>query len=66
MQASPAEYKRYKRISGAKDIIKKLTQPSKNMQNAKKILTKHPGILGHNEKTKPKDNGYRRDQRLPT
>ena len=27
---------------------------------------KHPENLGHNEKTKPKDNRYRRKQRVPT
>ena len=26
---------------------------------------KHPGNLGHNEKTKPNDNMYRLGQRLP-
>ena len=27
---------------------------------------KHPGNLGHNEKTKSKDNRYRREGRFPT
>ena len=27
---------------------------------------KHPGNLEHNEKSKPKDNWYRREQRFPT
>jgi hypothetical protein len=27
---------------------------------------KHPGNPGHNEKTKPKDNRYRRELRFPT
>ena len=27
--------------------------------------TKHPGNAEHNEKTKPKDNKYKREQRLP-
>ena len=26
---------------------------------------KHPGNPGHNEKTKPKDNRYRRERRFP-
>jgi hypothetical protein len=36
------------------------------MQNgkSKKLLTpKHPGNPGHNEKTKPKDNRYRKERR---
>jgi hypothetical protein len=31
----------------------------------KKKSPKHPGNPGQNEKTKPKDNKYRRDQRFP-
>ena len=27
---------------------------------------KHPGNLGYNEKTKPKDSRYKREQRFPT
>ena len=27
--------------------------------------TKHPGNPGHNEKTKPKDNKYRRERKIP-
>jgi hypothetical protein len=32
-------------------------------ENAKsqKLLTQHPGNSGHNEKTKPKENRYRRE-----
>ena len=28
--------------------------------------SKYPGNPGHNEKTKPKDNRYRRERRFPT
>jgi hypothetical protein len=28
--------------------------------------SKHPGIPGHNEKTKPKDYRYRREGNFPT
>jgi hypothetical protein len=28
--------------------------------------SKHTGNPGHNEKTKPKDNRYRREQRFPS
>jgi hypothetical protein len=36
------------------------------MQKQKAPNTKHPGIPGHNEKTKPKDIRYRREQRFPS
>jgi hypothetical protein len=35
------------------------------VQNEKTPYPKHPGNPGHNEKTKPKDNRYRREQRFP-
>ena len=59
MQASPTEYKRYKRESQVQKIPQKTwTQQSKKMQKDPNL--KHPGNPGHNEKTKPKDNMYRR------
>jgi hypothetical protein len=37
------------------------------MHSAKKLLAqKSSGNPGHNEKTKPKDNRYRREERFPT
>ena len=67
MQASPTEHKRQKRESqGQKLPQKTLTQQSKKMQKAKAPNPKHPGYSGHNEKTKPKDNRYKRKQRIPT
>jgi hypothetical protein len=41
-----------------------MTHQSKKMQNDSK--TEHIGNPGNNEKTKPKDNMYRREQRFPT
>jgi hypothetical protein len=32
----------------------------------KDLKPKHPGNPGHNEKTKPKDNRTRREQKFPT
>jgi hypothetical protein len=32
----------------------------------KDLNQKHPGNPGHNEKTKPKDTKYRREERFPT
>ena len=37
------------------------------MQNAKKSPNpKYPGNPGHNEKSKSKDNRYRKEQKFPT
>jgi methyl-accepting chemotaxis protein len=48
------------RISGIEDTIENiLTQQSKKMQKVPNA--KHPRNPGHNEKTKPKDNRYRRE-----
>jgi hypothetical protein len=57
------------RTSGAEDTIGNIdTTVKKNakckMQKAPN--PKHPGNPGNNEKTKSKDNRYRRKQRLPT
>ena len=50
------------RISGAKDTIEDTDKTTKENSKCKNILTpKHPGNPGHNEKTKPKDNRYRRE-----
>ena len=40
-------------------------QQSEKIQNTKDPISKHTGNPGHNEKTKPKDNWYRREQRVP-
>jgi hypothetical protein len=45
------------RILGAEDTTENIDTPSEKMQKAPK--PKHPGKIGHNEKTKPKDNWYR-------
>ena len=47
--------------SGAEDTIENI-DTTKKMQNTKKNPNpKHPGNPGHNEKTKPKDNRYKRE-----
>jgi hypothetical protein len=51
--------------SGAEDTIENI-DTTKKMQNTKKNPNpKHPGNPGDNEKTKTKDNRYRRKQRFP-
>ena len=60
MRASAIEYKRWKRDCQVQKIPQGTwTQQSKKMQ--KDPNTKHTGNPGHNEKTKPKDNRYRRE-----
>ena len=55
------------RISGAEDTIENIdTKVKENAKGNKAPNPKHPGNSGHNEKTKPKDNRYRREQRFPT
>ena len=52
------------RISGAEDTIENIdtTVGGKKKPKKKKAPnTKHPENPGHNEKTKPKDNRYRRE-----
>jgi hypothetical protein len=46
------------RISGAEDSIENM-DTTKKMQ--KDPNSKHPGNPGHNQKTKSKDNRYRRE-----
>ena len=60
MQASPIIQEIEERISGAEDTIENIDTTVKQNAKCKKFLTKHPGNPGHNEKTKPKDNSYRR------
>ena len=51
------------RISGAEDTIENTDTTMREkckMQNAPN--PKHPGNPGHNEKTKPKGNRYRRNE----
>jgi hypothetical protein len=52
------------RMSGAEDTIENIDTQSKKMQRAPN--PKHLRNPGHNEKTKPKDNRYRREGRFPT
>ena len=55
------------RISGAEDTIENIdTTVKENAKMQKAPNPKHPGNPGHNEKTKPKDNRYRRELRFPT
>ena len=56
------------RISGAEDTIENFDTTLKENAKSKKFLTQkiHPENPGHNEKTKPEDNRYRREQRFPT
>jgi len=49
-------------ISGAEDTIGNIDKTFKENAKSKKLLTwKHTGNPGHNEKTKPKNNRYRRE-----
>jgi hypothetical protein len=53
------------RISGARDAIENTDTTVKENEKCKKLLTQNiPGNPGN--KTKPKDNRYRREQRFPT
>ena len=56
------------RISGADDSIE--NEHWHNNQRKCKMQkdpnSKHPGNPAHNEKTKPKNNRYRREGRIPT
>jgi chromosome segregation ATPase len=55
------------RISGAQDTIENIDTTIKENAKCKKILTKkHRGYPEDNEKTKPKDNTYRREGIFPT
>jgi hypothetical protein len=51
------------RISGAEDTIENIDTKVKNAKckMQKNPNPKHPGNPGHNEKTKPKENRYRRE-----
>jgi prefoldin subunit 5 len=54
------------RISGAEDTIENIvTTMKESIKKQKAPNPKHPGNPGHNEKTKPKDNRYRREGRFP-
>jgi hypothetical protein len=57
---------RNRRISGTEDSIENIDRTIKeNAKKKKNANSKHPGNPGHNEKTKPKDNRYRRESRYP-
>jgi uncharacterized protein YlxW (UPF0749 family) len=49
------------RISGAEVTIENIDTTIKKCEMQKDPNQKHPGNLGHNEQTKPKDNRDRRD-----
>jgi hypothetical protein len=56
------------RISGTEDTIENIDTTVKENPKCKKLQTnkKFSGYPGHNEKTNPKANRYRREQRFPT
>jgi hypothetical protein len=54
------------RILGAEDTIENIDTIVKENAKCKKLITQNPGNSGYNEKTKLKDNRYRRAQRFPT
>ena len=55
------------RFSSAVDTIENPdTTIKENAKKQKAPNLKHPGNPGHNDKTKPKDNRYRKDGRFPT
>ena len=55
------------RILGAENSIEnKSKQQSKKCKMQKYPNPKHPENPGYDEKAKPKDNSYRREQRFPT
>ena len=54
------------RISCTEETIKTLTQQPKKCSMQKDPNPKHPRNQGHNEKTKPKDYRYSREERFPT
>jgi hypothetical protein len=62
MQASPNRIQEIEEIiSGAEDTIENIDITVKENAKCKKILTQNmTGNPRHNEKTKPKDNRYRR------
>jgi hypothetical protein len=49
------------RISGAKDTIENIGTTVKKCKMQKSPNRKYLGNPGHNEKTKPKNNRYRRE-----
>ena len=57
MEASPTIQEIKEKISGAKDRLENIDTTVKKCKMQKTPNPKHPG---HNEKTKPKDNRYRR------
>jgi hypothetical protein len=55
------------RISGSEDTIENIDITIKEKCKMQEDPNpKHPGNPGHKEKTKPKDNRYRRKGRFPT
>jgi hypothetical protein len=49
------------RISGAEDTLENTDNSQRKCKKQNVPNPKHPGNSGHNEKTKPKDNRYRRE-----
>jgi hypothetical protein len=49
------------RMSDAENTRENIGTTVKENAKCKKLLLKHPGIPGHNKKTKHKDNRYRRE-----
>jgi hypothetical protein len=54
------------RILGAEENIENTDKTVKENVKCKAPNPRHAGNSGHNEKTKPKDNRHRREQRFPT
>jgi hypothetical protein len=54
------------RISSTEDTVENIDTTIKGNAKCKKILTQTSRNSGHNEKTKLKDNRYRRERRFPT
>ena len=52
---------RHSRISGAEGTIENINTSQRKHKKQKAPNPKHLGNPGHNEKTKPKDNRYRRE-----
>ena len=52
-------------IWGLENTIENIDTTIKENKTAKAPNTKHPGNLGHNKKTNPKNKRHRREQRFP-
>ena len=54
------------RILGVSDKLEEIESMTKeNLKQNKSLTKKHPGNVGHSEKTKPRNKRHRRRQRMP-